>query len=190
MDIEVNLIRRCKNYERAAFDTLLKKYEGYLYSICYGFTQQREESLDIMQEVYIKLFRSISKFDEKRPFLPWLKRITVNTCINYHRDKKTINQVSINGNTRGELALVNSLASSDNTEENVIFWDTRETIARCLQGLPDNYRMAITLRYLENMSYDEIASTLKQPIGTVKNSIHRARCLLKKNLEEYGVLEV
>ncbi len=190
MDIEVYLIRRCKSYERAAFDTLLKKYEGYLYSICYGFTHNREESLDIMQEVYIKVFRSIPKFDEKRPFLPWLKRITVNTCINYHRDNKILNQVSINGDARGEGALINTLTSPDNTEEAAVFLDTRETIARCLQGLPDNYRMAITLRYLESMSYDEIASTLQQPVGTVKNSIHRARGMLKKSLEEYGILEV
>ena len=75
MDINVSLIKRCKNNERAAFDSLLGKYEGYLYKICYGYTFNQDEALDIMQEVYIKIFRNIHGFDETRPFLPWLKKL-------------------------------------------------------------------------------------------------------------------
>jgi len=95
MDIWVSLIRRCKNNDKEAFNYLLSQYEGYLYKICYYYTQNQEIALDIMQEVFIKIYKSIKDFDENRPLLPWLKRITINTCINYQRDYKKYNQLSL-----------------------------------------------------------------------------------------------
>ena len=192
MDINVSLIKRCKNNEREAFDSLLSKYEGYLYNICYGYTFDQDEALDIMQEVYIKIFRNIHSFDETRPFPPWLKRIAINTCLNYKRDNKKLPQLSLNLEIDEDekSTLLDCIAAADDTEETAIFYETQELIIKSLQKLPDNYRLPLTLRYLENMSYEEIANVLKQPIGTVKNSVYRARNIMKKNLQVYGILEV
>lgn len=192
MDINVSLIKRCKNNERAAFDSLLGKYEGYLYKICYGYTFNQDEALDIMQEVYIKIFRNIHGFDETRPFLPWLKKIAINTCLNYKRDNKKLPQLSLDLETGedGSSTLLDCIAAADDTEETAVFHETQEIIIKSLQELPDNYRLPLTLRYLEKMSYEEIAATLKQPLGTVKNSVFRARNILKKSLQSHGILEV
>jgi len=191
VDINVSLIRRCKNNERAAFDILLGKYERYLYNICYGYTFNQDEALDIMQEIYIKIFRNIHSFDETRPFLPWLKRIAINTCLNYKRDNKKLPKLSLDLETDDEKSsLLDQIASADDTEETAIFHETQDLVIKSLQEIPDNYRLPLTLRYLENMSYEEIATILKQPIGTVKNSVYRARNIMKKSLQAHGILEV
>ena len=145
-----------------------------------------------MQEIYIKIFRNIHSFDETRPFLPWLKKIAINTCLNYKRDNKKLPQLSLNLeiNEDEKSTLLDCIAATDDTEETAIFYETQELITKSLQKLPDNYRLPLTLRYIENMSYEEIANVLKQPIGTVKNSVYRARNIMKKNLQVYGVLEV
>ncbi|MBS3969047.1 MAG: sigma-70 family RNA polymerase sigma factor [Clostridia bacterium] len=192
MDINVSLIKRCKNNERAAFDSLLGKYEGYLYNVCYGYTFNQDEALDMMQEVYIKIFRNIHGFDENRPFLPWLKRIAINTCLNYKRDNKKLPQLSLDLETGEDESstLLDCIAAADDTEETAVFHETQEIVIKSLQELPDNYRLPLTLRYLENMNYEEIAAALKQPVGTVKNSVFRARNIMKKSLQAYGILEV
>ncbi len=145
-----------------------------------------------MQEVYIKIFRNIHGFDETRPFLPWLKKIAINTCLNYKRDNKKLPQLSLDLETGedGSSTLLDCIAAADDTEETAVFHETQEIIIKSLQELPDNYRLPLTLRYLEKMSYEEIAAALKQPLGTVKNSVFRARNILKKSLQSHGILEV
>ena len=72
MDISIHVIRRCKQKEREAFDILLSSYEEQLYRLCFQYTRNHENSMDIMQEVFIRVFRAIDSFDESRPFWPWL----------------------------------------------------------------------------------------------------------------------
>jgi RNA polymerase sigma-70 factor (ECF subfamily) len=86
--------------------------------------------------------------------------------------------------------LLDCIAAADDTEETAVFHETQEIVIKSLQELPDNYRLPLTLRYLENMNYEEIAAALKQPVGTVKNSVFRARNIMKKSLQAYGILEV
>ncbi len=144
-----------------------------------------------MQEIYVKIFRSISSFDENRPFLPWLKRIAINTCLNYKRDKLKEQNLSLEENYgRADMSLLEILPATDNTEKTVLLNNTQEILRDSMKKLPQQYRMTLTLRYLEEMSYEEIARTLNQPLGTVKNSIFRARTLLKKSLQSHGILEV
>ncbi len=135
----------------------------------------------MMQEVYIKVFRGIKNFDEARPILPWLKKITINTLINHSRKNRT-NETDLHSELQ--------LADATDIEEQVIGADTRNIINRLIAELPEIYRLALTLRYHENMSYDEIASTLEQPLGTVKSNIYRARNMLRQKMQACELLEV
>jgi RNA polymerase sigma-70 factor, ECF subfamily len=191
----VNLIRRCKKNEGDAYNQLLRQYEAYLYRICYNYTRNKEEALDMMQEVYIKIFRGLRTFDESRPLLPWLKRITINTLIN-HSNKNRLAETSLDGNWSSED--VNNqntnpqsyLAAATNIEEQVIESYTRNIIDKLIVELPKTYRIALALRYNEDMSYDEIASVLDLPLGTVKNNIYRARKMLRQKMQACELLEV
>ncbi len=94
--VDLDLIRRCKKQDREAFNRLLSRYEGYLYSTCYSFTRNQEEALDMMQEVYLKIYKGLHTFDEKRPLLPWLKKVAVNNMIKHSR-KGRANETSLDG---------------------------------------------------------------------------------------------
>ncbi|MBU9714922.1 RNA polymerase sigma factor [Evansella tamaricis] len=190
MDIVVSLIRKCKNDDKYAYNDLLGRYEGQLYRICYSYTRNREASLDIMQEVYIKIYRSIQTFDESRPFYPWVKRITVNTCLNYIRDQKKHNQLSLDDDTHESGALKETIADRTDIEEITCANDFQKIIDNSLLHIPENYRMVLTLRYVEEMSYEQIATALNQSLGTVKSNISRGRKLLKQKLTEQNILEV
>lgn len=191
MEITTSLIRRCKNNEREAFDILLKRFEKQLYSLCYNYTRNKEETLDILQETYLKVFRSMKHFDETRPLFPWLKKIAVNTALNHKRDGKKHRCLSLDeSDPEGEYSLLDTLHSSENVEENVLALDTEKLLLELIGQLTPTYRMALTLRYREIMSYEEIAATMNMPVGTIKNGVFRARGALRRQLEEHGVLEV
>lgn len=177
----VNLIRRCKNKDEDAYNQLISQHEAYLYRICYNYTRNKEEALDVMQEVYIKIFRGIHTFDENRPFIPWLKKITVNTLVNQRRNNR-LDETLLDQDSH--------LADKTNIEEQVISRDTGSIINELIAELPEAYRLAITLRYHEEMSYDEIASALEQPLGTVKSNVYRARSLLRQKMQTCELLEV
>lgn len=191
----IDLVKQCKNNDEEAFNELLSKYEGYLYKICYSFTRSKEDSLDMMQEIYLKIFRGLKNFDETRPLLPWLKKIAVNTMINNSK-KNRMPETSLNSfrnpqsDRGGSFALEEYLAAEDLTEETVVINDTREEIDRLIGELPEQYRLTLTMRYHEEMSYESIAQVLNQPLGTVKNSVFRARNLLRKKMLACELLEV
>ncbi len=192
----IKLVRRCKENDQEAFNELLSRHEGYLYRICYSFTRNKEDSMDMLQEIYLKIFRGFNSFDEEKPLLPWLKKIAVNTMINNNK-KKRLPELSFNGfrdfsdsSSGNKFAMENYLSAAHSTEENVVFDDTREVIDRLIGDLPDQYRLALTLRYHEEMSYEAIARELNQPLGTVKNSVFRARNLLREQMLACKLLEV
>ena len=191
----INLIQGCKNNDGDAYNELLSYYEGYLYRICFSFTRSQEEALDIMQEVYIKIFRAIKNFDEKRPFLPWLKKITINTLINYGKTNRR-SEYSLEGKWEqfefqdGRLSPEQYLAARDNPEGAVVLKDTHQVIDKLIAELPERYRLPLILRYYEEMTYEQIAVALKQPLGTVKSSVYRARSQLRNEMLACGLLEV
>lgn len=189
MDL-IKLIRRCKNNDKEAFNDLLSRHEKFLYQLCYGLTRDKDEALDIMQETYLKVFRTMHRFDENRPFMPWLKKIAINTFLNHRRGFSEESHLSLEAQTEDSHRLTETLAGKDNTEETALFSSTRDVINTLLRELPPNYRAALVLRYMEEMSYEEIARTLDQPLGTVKNSIFRARNILRKKMEIERLLEV
>jgi RNA polymerase sigma-70 factor, ECF subfamily len=149
----------------------------------------------MMQEVYIKIFRGLKHFDETRPLLPWMKTVTINTMINFS-NKKRLPQTSLNNTWQQDTGDAFSLppeeylTAKDNTEELAVFRDTSSAIDRLIAQLPETYRIALTLRYHEEMSYEQIAKTLELPLGTAKNSVFRARYMLREKMQECELLEV
>lgn len=188
MDIHQSLINKCKDGDLQAFGLLIPKVEQYLYRICYYYINDSEEALDILQEVYLKIFRFINQYDSNRPFLPWAKQVAVRTCLNYHRSKRRHQYISLDAVNEDGLCLMDQLA-----DEDTINWETRmeerQVLEICLQGLPDNYRIAVFLFYMEQMSYQEIAEVLDKPVGTVKSDLFRARRILLKLLDQAGWME-
>ncbi|MEW9121103.1 MAG: RNA polymerase sigma factor [Thermotaleaceae bacterium] len=187
---DIHLIRLCKDNHRDGYNLFYQKYEKYIYRLCYYYTHSKEDALDLMQEIYIKVFRSFHRFEEDKPLLPWLKRITINTCLNFLRSqgKKEISlHMSIDEN---ETPLESVIASPADVEQQLNYLDTKAAIAKAIRTLPEDMKTAIILRHVEGMSYKEIGEIMDLPIGTVKTYLFRGRRQLMDKLKNEGLWEV
>jgi len=188
--IEGKIIKQCKQNDRDGYNALFKKYEGYIYTICYHYTNSKEDALDLVQEVFIRIYKGMAKFEEGKPLLPWIKRITVNTCLNYVRSNK-IATVSLNQSANQEgNAIENMVADSTDVEKTVILALTRSVLDETIATLPPEMKLAIILRHIDGMSYEEIGNAMSAPIGTIKTYLYRGRSILKAKLQQYDVWEV
>lgn len=189
-DISINLIRRCKAREPEAFSLLFSKHDRYLYRLCCSYLGNKEDTLDIMQEIYLRVFKNIDSFDEERDFLPWLRKIAVHVCLNYKRDMGKRRHLSLDCEAENWGSFYQGLTAVADVEEAVVRLTVKEAIRAAMDRLPPAPRLILVLRYQEGMSCREIAAILDQPLGTVKSNLFRARNLLKAILGQQGLLEV
>ncbi|QUH26803.1 RNA polymerase sigma factor [Serpentinicella alkaliphila] len=180
------IINLCLQNDIDGFNSLYSKYEKYIYRLCYYYTNSKEDSLDLLQDIYIKIYKAISTFDNKRPLIPWIKKISINTCQNYIRDNK---------NNLGNKALSNNidiinLQSNSDIEDIVEFIDTKKALVDAIRLLPEDIKSVVILRHVENLSYKEISEYMSIPIGTVKTYLFRGRKQIKDYLKKEGIWEV
>lgn len=176
-----SILFSCKEGNKQAFAELFKSYEKYLFNLCMGYTGNEYDALDLVQETFIKVYRNFDKYDIDRPFHPWIRKVAVNTCLNFKRERKR-NIISLNAFTQNNIAIEEIIASDEDLESEIEKIDLERIIKNQMKALSDKQKMVITLRYFEDLSYAEIAKTMDQPIGTVKTDLYRARNVLKENL--------
>lgn len=184
MEVDKKLILKCKEYDKYSFMELYKMYKKYLYSLCFSYVQNPQDALDLVQEIYIKIFKNIKAFDINMPFHPWLRKISVNTCLNFTRTIKN-NVISMNTalNDNDEISLGDTLVADENVVDDVVCNETKDIIKKYLKELPEEYRIILILRYYEDLSYDEISKLIGKPLGTVKTQIYRAKSQLRKKFK-------
>jgi RNA polymerase sigma-70 factor (ECF subfamily) len=177
------LARRVASGDKAAFDSLVLRHKDRVFNLCYRLLGDYEEANDSAQETFIKVYGSLKKFRFESAFYTWLYRIATNTAKNhlvaarrrpldYNLDLQDPDQYEMHG----------KLKTEDTPEGNLLSEEIRETVNRAIEGLPEDLRTAIMLRELEGMSYEEIATTMECPVGTVRSRIFRAREAIDKRL--------
>lgn len=186
------IIKLCKKNKREGFELLFKRYERYIYTICYSYTYSQQDALDLVQEIFLRIYRSFEKVDEDKPLAPWIKKITVNTCINFKRDNKNkASELSINSSTdENDGTLEDIVPDSGLTEDKVVYLDTKKTLEESIKELPEEVKMAVLLRHIKGLSYNEIAELMSCPVGTIKTYLFRGKKLLKESLVKKGVWEM
>jgi RNA polymerase sigma-W factor len=182
------LVERCLKGEERAFGELLDKYKASVYGICCRMVRNRTDAEDLAQEVFIRTFSVLDRYDPSFPFSSWLFRITSNLCIDFLRKGKgsTISLDQPIEGSDGEMQrqLPANIVKPDREME------TREmmaTLEDAIATLPEHYRIIVILRHQEQMSYEEIADDLGIPLGTVKARIHRARNMIKEFFKKSGL---
>ena len=167
------LVDRARLGDRHAFDLLVLKYQSRLLSLVNRLVSNQSDALDVLQDTFVKAYRSLHTFRGESAFYTWLYRIAVNTAKNHLASKlKESNDVSVDDEATGELSVLQDFSAPD---EEAGAEELQRAILHAIEQLPDDLKQALTLRELEGMSYDEIALAMNCPIGTVRSRIFRAR---------------
>lgn len=190
---DAGILNLYKKNKHQGLELLYERYKKYVYTIAYQYTGNKEDALDLTQEVFVSIFKSLDQFKTGFSLLPWVKKITINKCLNYIRDKKeavSLNETVENGNFEDGRQLQDLIPSPENTESLTFYRDTRESLHKAINKLPSQERMAVILRHMKGMRYEEIAKNMDLPLGTVKTFLHRGRKSIKESMIRDGVWEV
>ena len=167
------LVDRARLGDRHAFDLLVLKYQSRLLSLVIRLVSNQSDALDVLQDTFVKAYRSLNTFRGESAFYTWLYRIAVNTAKNHMAARaKESKDISVDDKGTIELPVLQDLSAP---EDEVGAGELQRAILHSIEQLPDDLKHALTLRELEGMSYDEIALAMGCPIGTVRSRIFRAR---------------
>ena len=179
-DEDILLVDRFKEDEEKAFDELVNKYKKKIYYLAYSLTNNHADALDLSQEAFIKVYRSIHKFIGRSSFYTWLYRITVNICLNHLKKEAKKKEVSFD--ERIEVTPVEWWSNPRKALENK---ELQEDLTRAIDSLPPRQKAVFTLRHMEGLSHKEIASILGCSIGNVKANLFQALQKLRQRLRGY-----
>jgi len=175
------LIQQYLKGDGKALDILIAKYLKLIYGFVYKNVGNTAEAEDITQEVFIKVWKNIRKFDQKKSFKPWIFQIAKNTSIDFLRKKKTI-PFSKFENEKGQNPLVENIAAAPlNLIEKL---SDKKTLAIAMQDLTDKEQKIINLRHTEGLSFKEIAEVFQESINTIKSRYRRTIMALRRNIKE------
>jgi len=170
------LVERVQAGDKHAFDLLVIKYQSRIINVINRYLRDPVESMDLAQEAFIKAYRALPNFRGESAFYTWLYRIAINTAKNFLVAQSRRPPGSDIEATDAEQFEGPSALKETATPESMLLRDEiQKVIFSAIETLPDDLRTAITLRELEDMSYEEIAEAMDCPIGTVRSRIFRAR---------------
>ena len=175
------LIQQYLKGDEKSLEILIARYLKPIYSFVYKNVGNPSEAEDITQEVFIKIWKNIKKFDQNKNFKPWIFQIAKNTSIDFLRKKKSI-PFSKFENEKGQNVLLDNMADApNNIIENL---SDKRVLASASFGLNEKEQKIINLRHKEGMSFKEIADVFKESINTVKSRYRRAIANMRKNISE------
>ena len=175
------LIQKCLAGQTDAFGLIVQRYEKQIFSLAYRLCSNYDEAADMAQEAFVHIFRMLDRFDMSKRFFPWMYRVAHNSCINY------LNKRPQSGVSLDEYAevITDDRTTESQPEAHYDNEELRQHIDEAIMSLPDNYREPVHLRYIENMSYQQIAEVMGVPVSTVETRLFRGRQLLQKSLAKY-----
>ncbi len=183
-EIDQELVERAQRGDKQAFGMLVDKYQRKLGRLLSRLIRDQAEVEDVVQESFIKAYRALPNFRGDSAFYTWLYRIGINTAKNYlvsmGRRPQVSNDIEIEDAENFEDA--NELRTMETPETEMMNKEIAQTVNDTVAALPEELRTAITLREIEGLSYEEIATLMDCPIGTVRSRIFRARETIAQKL--------
>jgi RNA polymerase sigma factor (sigma-70 family) len=174
--ISPELVREAQSGERDALISLLREIEPHVYRTAFYMLNNEQDALDVSQEALIRIYTKINSYEEKAQFKTWVQRIVTNICIDKFRKVKPTVSVDEHEMT---------FSAESNVEDEVISTYIAQDINEAIEKLPEHHRTVVVLRYVQDLSYNEIAESLDLPINTVKSYLFRARKQLQVLLQDY-----
>ncbi len=171
-EIPKETIGRARLGDRGAFRALVEALVRTTYNLAYRMTYNAADAEDLTQEIFLRLFRNLRKYDPAYPFLPWYRKMAANCAINWKQ--KIANRTAASLDPAHAPGVDGAVPS-----------DPSDRLRRAVSDLPPEYQTCLTLRYGDDLGVAEIADTLSVPVGTVKTWLFRAREILKDKLKPY-----
>ena len=171
---DYDLIQRCLAGQQEYFEELVTRYKKLIFSVVYNMINDKEEISDISQEVFIRIYKALDRYNPEYKFSTWAVRIATNLCLDIHRKKK-INSAPIE-------EIEDFSDGVDTPEASYLQKERSEKIRRAIQSLPEKYRTPIILFHQNGLSYEEMTKVLGEPMTIIKNRLYRARLMLREAL--------
>lgn len=175
-ETDQELVERVQRGDTRAFDLLVRKYQHKIVSVITRYVSDWSEAQDVSQEAFLRAYRAIHAFRGDSAFYTWMYRIAINTAKNYlvsQGRRPPTDDIPIEDAVIHEGSL--RLREMATPERELMRQEIEQTVFATVEGLPEELRVAITLREVDGLSYEEIAETMNCPIGTVRSRIFRAR---------------
>ena len=183
-DVDQQLVERVQKGDKRAFDLLVIKYQHKIFAVISRFIRDSAEVQDVAQDAFIKAYRALPNFRGDSAFYTWMYRIAINTAKNHLVARNRRPPASDLDVEEAEYFPDNDNIHEMNTpERNLLRDELHGVIDQAFKDLPDDLRMAVTLRELDGLSYEEIAEVMECPIGTVRSRIFRAREAIDKKIQ-------
>ena len=174
---DLKFIREILAGDEAAYRHLLAKYERRIFSICFRITCNESAAEEAAAEAFVRAFYALKRFDQSRPFLPWLIRIAVNRAISTAEKERAYRPLP--------ESVLSEPDQTGTAEDAARHRELARAAQAAVASLPPKLRAVVTLRIFEDLSYEEIARTLRLSIGTVMSRLSRGRERIKAALEKF-----
>jgi len=183
-EADEELVRRSLAGDIGGFEELVRRHKKQIVNFIYRMVGDFDLALDMSQEVFIKVYQALDRYDPRYQFTTWIYRIASNCAIDRLR-RHAPPTVSLDASPRpGDNVRTLQIASSDqNPAESYEATETMRKLETAIRRLPPGYRRLIVLRHVNSLRYEQIAAVTRLPLGTVKNRIFRARAILRREIE-------
>jgi RNA polymerase sigma factor (sigma-70 family) len=184
---DVDLVRAARDGDMRAYDQLVQRYQERLYATIYHMTSNHEDANDLAQETFIKAFSALRSFKGDSSFYTWVYRIAVNKTINFLKQRKSRQSMSLNDldfNVENDPDLV-ALVSDKTPRRDIALVELQEKLNAAMQKLSDVHRLVVTLHDVQDLSHEEIADIMECNVGTVRSRLFYARQQLQALLSDY-----
>lgn len=171
---DYELVKKSLDGDQDAFAEIVTRYKRLIYTVVYKFFNDREDTNDVTQEVFIRIYKSLGSYNPQFKFSTWSVKIATNLCLDILRKKK-VNSVPIE-----EIEMVSR--DEDTPEKEYISKERSQEIMDAINALPEKYRTPILLYHKNGASYKEIVKILNMPMTMVKNRLYRARLALRESM--------
>jgi RNA polymerase sigma-70 factor (ECF subfamily) len=181
------IIARFQSGKKEAFDDLVQKHRDRVYRYAIHLTKNAEEANDVVEDAFIRVYRSLMDFRGDSMFTTWLYRIVTNCFLDMRKRRHQSREVSLEDLTGPQCEVAKPLISEDlrSPHEHIEIRERIGLIATALKQLPQSHQTILMMYHADSMSYDEIAGSLRLPIGTVKSRLNRSRLRLRQALHPW-----
>jgi RNA polymerase sigma-70 factor (ECF subfamily) len=176
-DEEAGLVRRCLRGDAAAITAVVERFQSGVYGLCLRLLQDRHDAEDVSQEVFLRVFRSLRRWDPTRPLKPWIMGITVNRCRTWLAQRKRQPEL---------LSYLQDTAPGRPADDST---ELAGEIQTAVAGLRWEYRTVFVLFHEQGQPYEDIAQVMDKPVGTIKTWLHRARLEVLDQLRHRGMID-